>query len=210
MKNVKKIIFWTLLLAVIGCSKPIEVIQEKDTNGNLQVEYERRKEDFAKHGWYKRYHDSGQLLEESTYKDNKLEGERKLYYKNGKVEASETYSNGVFEGTFKAYYPTGQLNQEGNYINNEMTGDWTFYHETGELKEVVFFKKNQENGPFKEYYKNGKVKVEGDYEGGNFEVGELKKYDETGKLIAKMNCEVKMIQDTKFSQCITTGQADND
>lgn len=201
----KKIICWSLLLLIIACSKPVEVIQEKDDSGKVLVEYERRKKDFAKHGWYKRYYEDGpQVHEEAQYKDNKLEGERKLYYKNGKPEAIEVYQNGVFEGAYKMYYPTGQMRQEGMYINGAMSGDWKFYQETSELKEVVYFKNNEENGPFKEYHKNGKLSIEGVYEGGNYEVGELKKYDESGILFAKMNCEIKMIAGRKFSECKTT------
>ncbi len=201
----KKIVCWSLLLLITACSKPVEVIQEKDDSGKVIVEYERRKSDFSKHGWYKGYYTDGpQLREEAQYKDNKLEGERILFYKNGKPESVEIYQNGVFEGPYKMYYPNGQLGQEGMYINGAMSGDWKFYHDTGVLKEVVFFKDNNENGPFKEYHKNGKISIEGTYENGNYEVGELKKYDESGTLFAKMNCEIKMIAGERFSECKTT------
>ena len=69
------------------------------------------------------------------------------------------------------------------------------------------FKNNQENGPFKEYFQNGNLKFEGTYEGGDYEVGELKKYDESGNLIAKMNCEIRQIAGEQFSQCSTVWKA---
>ncbi len=204
---IRKITFIFIILNVFACSKPVEIIQEHDDNDNLIVEYQRRKDDFAKHGWYKRYYPTGELNEEAKYTDNKITGQRKMYFKNGDIQVIETHSNGKFEGLYQSFYDNGKLEQEGNYANNTMSGEWKFHYKTGELREVVQFKNNQENGPFKEYFKNGNLKFEGIYEGGDYEVGELKKYDESGNLIAKMNCEIRQAAGEKFSQCSTVWSA---
>jgi len=40
-----------------------------------------------------------------------------------------------------------------------------------------------------EYHPNGSLKAEGQYLNGDFEQGELKLYDETGRLVRIMDCE---------------------
>lgn len=205
---IRKITFWSIILIFVGCAKPIEVIKEYDDEDNLIIEYQRRKDDFAKHGWYKRYYPTGELNEEVQYADNKMEGERKIYFKNGDIQVIETRVKDRFEGLYQSFYENGNLEQEGNYKNNAMNGDWKFYYEKGGLREVVPFENNNENGAFKEYHPNGNLKAEGTYQNGNYEVGELKKYDESGTLIAKMNCEIRQVAGEKFSQCSTTWKAD--
>ena len=205
---IRKITFWSIILLFIGCSKPIEVIQEYDDNDNLIIEYQRRKDDFAKHGWYKRYYPTGELNEEVQYVDNRIEGQRKIYFKNGDIQVIETRVKGKFEGLYQSFYENGKLEQEGHYENNAMNGDWKFYYKKGGLREVVPFENNNENGAFKEYHPNGNLKTEGTYQNGNYEVGELKKYDQSGTLIAKMNCEIRQVAEEKFSQCTTTWKAD--
>jgi len=205
---IRKITFWSIILLFIGCSKPIEVIQEYDDNDNLIIEYQRRKDDFAKHGWYKRYYPTGELNEEVQYVDNRMEGQRKIYFKNGDIQVIETRVKDKFEGLYQSFYENGKLEQEGHYENNAMNGEWKFYYKKGGLREVVPFENNNENGAFKEYHPNGNLKTEGTYQNGNYEVGELKKYDESGTLIAKMNCEIRQVAEEKFSQCTTIWKAD--
>jgi antitoxin component YwqK of YwqJK toxin-antitoxin module len=76
----------------------------------------------SKQGSYKRYDELGTLIEEATYKNNNLNGVRKIYYDAslanshskptdyyGKLFAVENYVNGVLEGTSKEYqYLKGQ------------------------------------------------------------------------------------------------------
>ncbi|RMF21900.1 MAG: toxin-antitoxin system YwqK family antitoxin, partial [Bacteroidetes bacterium] len=117
-----------------------------------------------------------------------LHGERRLFYPDGTVQIIEHYEHGRFEGLYQAFYPNGQLELEGRYVANEMTGEWKRYYDSGELMEIVTFAHNAENGPFREFYKNGRLKTEGTYRGGDFEHGELKKYDENGTLVQRMQC----------------------
>ena len=205
---IRKIAFIFIFLNVLACSKPTEIVKEYDDNGNLVLEYQRRKDDFAKQGWYKRYYPSGELNEEAQYVDNKLDGLRTIFFKNGKTQVIENHTDGKFEGLYQSFHNNGNLYQEGVYTDNVMNGEWKLYYNTGDLRETVYFIDNQENGPFKEYYQNGNLRFEGDFEGGDYEVGELKKYDESGALIAKLKCEIRQAAGEKFSQCTTTWRAD--
>ena len=180
--------FFFILLIVSSCQNNLEIVENKDDEGNLIERFSRDKEDFSKMGLYTRFFKSGQKAEEATYNKDTLDGERKMYYENGQVEIHELYKNGLFEGIYKTFYENGQLAQEGHYINNEMQGEWKRYYKSGQLMEIVTFKDNEENGFFKEFYENGKPKAEGEYLNGDSEHGLLQMYSEAGELEKKMQC----------------------
>ncbi len=190
LKKVLPVFCFILTIFFFACNNAnLETVVNYDENGNLIEKYTRRKELHLKQGLYTAYYPDGSLREESRYEKDTLNGERKLYYETGQLQILENYSRGQFEGIYQAFYENGQLEQEGTYVANEMSGDWKRYYDTGELMEVVSFKNNEENGPFKEYYKNDQLKTEGTYLGGDFEQGLLKKFDENGDLVQKMQCD---------------------
>ncbi len=166
----------------------VEQVKNLDIDGNTE-EFQRKTEDYAKHGSYVKYGPNGQIMEEAFYINDTLHGSRVLYYENADTQIVETYDMGIFEGPFLAFYDNGQLELHGEYRNNITFGQWKKYYRTGELMEVVTFENNEENGPFIEYYQNGNIKAEGEYLNGVHEHGLLKLYNEEGELIKKMECE---------------------
>jgi len=167
---------------------PIEKIEMTDDFGNLEV-FARRKSNYAREGLYTKKSPQGAVIEHAYFENDTLDGPRVLYYEQGDTQIVENYQKGVYIGSYRFYYPSGQLQQEGRYENNQMTGSWNQYFENGQLKETVRFENNQENGPFTEYYENGNLKAEGEFKNGAYEQGELKLYNEAGKLVRIMNCE---------------------
>ena len=87
-----------LSILVAGCSN-VEVVEKKDEAGRLE-KYEVQKNTDIRSGRYERYGPAGKLLEEATYKNGKLEGQRKLYRESGELEISENYLEGVYQGKF--------------------------------------------------------------------------------------------------------------
>ena len=61
-----------------------------------------------KEGFWKEYHDNGQLFE-------------KIYFKNGNRE------------TYEKYYKSGLLDGKGNFKHGNLDGLWSWYHENGNL-----------------------------------------------------------------------------
>lgn len=180
-----------LLLFLFASCSNLETVENTDENG-IRIRYERRKNDFAKEGLYQRYDAQGKLVEEATYANDSLHGERKLFYPNSKLDVLETYRNGVFHGDYRKYYENGTLHIEQTYSNGAMQGFSLGYHENGALAEKVTMVNNEENGPFTEYYENGKIMAEGTYlpyDGEALEDGELKEYDENGALIRVADCK---------------------
>lgn len=185
-------LFSFLFIGLLSCgetdsSLDLEVVENKDENGNLIEKFSRRKDTFAKQGLYQAFSKDGKIIEEAYYENDSLNGERKLYYESGKIEIIQPYVMDKFEGEYKEFYENEQLKFEGKYADNAMVGIWKKYYDTGSLMEEVYFENSSENGPFKEYYQNGNLKTEGEYLNAS-ENGLLKKYDENGDLIARMQC----------------------
>lgn len=197
-----RILFATICIILIAfaCKSNIETVENTNSAGYTE-RYDRRKSDFAKEGKYVKIDPQGVMVEESEYTNDTLNGYRILYYESGDTQVVEKYEMGTFSGFYKVYYPGGQVKLAGQYQRNRMTGQWKGYYENGQLKEVVTFKENNENGPFIEYHPNGNLKAEGTYQDGDNEQGELKIYDEDGKLAKTMMCNRGI--------CKTTWEAEN-
>lgn len=177
-----------LAIAFSACSD-LEQVEVRNDAGVIVERYQISKVDSAKQGKYELFDQKGVLLETAEYLDDKLEGTRTLYYPTGEKQFVEVHRAGQYQGAYKAYFPDGQLQQEGQYVDNVATGTWTGYYPTGEKKEEVTMSDNQVKGPFKEWHRNGVLKAEGSYFSDGKEQGELKLYDEMGKLERRMFCE---------------------
>ncbi len=132
--------------------------------------------------------DGGDTISIANYKDDKEDGERRLFDREGNLSTIETYKNGVFHGPELTFYPNGQLYTRGNFTDGTLDSEFLVYFETGELKEKVTMVDNTENGPFEEYYKNGQLHWTGNFEDGPNEVGLLTEYAEDGEILKKMDC----------------------
>jgi antitoxin component YwqK of YwqJK toxin-antitoxin module len=183
-------LYWIKFLPIVfifhACT---QTIVKKDEDGHIYEKFTIDKKTKTKNGDFTRYFANGNVAETAFYKNDRLEGERKILTQTGQTEIIEHYLDGKFQGEYKAYFLNGKLKQEGTYTNGEMTGKWKGYYDTGELKEIVTFEHNLENGAFTEFHKNGNRKTEGIYNNGDFEQGELHIYDEAGALIKLMDCE---------------------
>lgn len=142
-----------------------------------------------KQGSYKRWSNTGKLIEECFYTAGELDQIRILYFENGDTQIVEHYQKGIFHGPYRSFYPDGKILFAGQYQNNQMGGLWTKFFEDGKVMETTHFSNNLENGPFQEFYPGGELKTTGSYRNGNNEHGQLKMYDETGRHVKTMECE---------------------
>ena len=191
MKKLSFFLFLSILF--FACKGRIEIAEIRDGQGNLIEQYAKNSKTNLREGISTKYV-GNRKIEEAYYQNDLLHGERKLFHNNGKVQVIENYEKGVFIGVYKDFFENGILKSEGKYVAGAMMGKWKFYYSSGKLKEIVEFKDNEENGPFEEYHENGKIKARGTYLSEenslnpNKEHGVLELFDETGKLIKKMNC----------------------
>ncbi len=159
------------------------------TENGFRLSFQQRREDGLKEGIFRMFDEEGRLYEQSTYEQGRLHGLRILFFPDGDTLSVETHKSGQYQGPYRLYHENGRLELKGQYIDNVMAGSWERYYPNGQLRERVRFQDNQENGPFVEYHPNGSLKAEGQYLNGDFEQGELKLYDETGRLVRIMDCE---------------------
>lgn len=197
---IKSMYTWGVALLVIilfSSCKDAVIITKHDT-GEKYEEYQYTG-DSLKHGFYKRYSQGGILLEESTYTEGKLNGERIIYDAKGAKEVVEIYDYDVLNGPFKEFHPNGKLKFLGTYTDNVLMGTVNTFYPSGKVREEVEFADNREDGPFKEFHENGNIKWEGTYRDGDNEFGLLKEFDNEGQLIRKMMCDERAICTTTWT-----------
>jgi len=85
------------------------------------------------------YHENGQLKNQGTYKNGKLEGLFETFYENGQLSFKTTYKNGNLNGVYRDYHKSGQLHYQGIYKNGEKNGSFEYYRENGELLDKTIF-----------------------------------------------------------------------
>jgi len=182
--------FYTYLFVIALCLSACSserFVEVKDNDGNLVERYLADK-DGIKVGIYESYN-GGKLVSKANYKEGIQSGKRVIFFENGNPEIEEHYKNGSLEGPYKVYYDTGEMMLESVYVDNALQGKVKKYYKSGQLMEDVTFVNSEENGPFVEYWENGNLKWEGSYLNGDNEFGELKKYNEEGVVIRKLNCD---------------------
>lgn len=104
------------------------------------------------------YHANGQLSEEATYKDNKLDGLYRSWYEDGKRHQEKYFKEGKLHGIFKAY------DEEG-----------VPYFE-------ISFKNDIQDGVMKTYYKNGVMEYCDTFKNGK--IIQRQSYNEAGALVS--------------------------
>lgn len=181
-----------LALCLYSCqTKVVTVRYEKRVVERYQVLTKSN----VRHGYYKVYHDNGNIALEHTYNHGALNGSEKIYHEDGSLSGNLGIKNGNYEGPFVYYHPEGTVKQKGYYKEDKMNGELCSYYANGTLKECVTMKDNVEQGVFREYATNGVlvrqgnyVSILGDKEG--LEDGLIYEYDsETRQLKSKKRCK---------------------
>lgn len=163
--------------------------------GRIVERYQVLNKPNLRHGYYRIYHENGNLALEHTYNHGQLDGAEKIYHEDGSLAGLLSLQNGKYQGPFVYYHPEGGVKQNGYYKNDKLEGLLCSYYASGKLKECVTVKNNVEQGPFREYAPNGALVRQGNYisllgDEEGLEDGLLYEYDpETLKLIVKKRCK---------------------
>ncbi len=179
MKYIKwMLVFLPLFLATASC-KQREKRETKFENGQTKEQFEvleNKEGSYLKDGKYISYYSNGQKSEESSYKDDKLDGDCKRWFENGKLKAEIKLRNGMLEGEYKQYLANGELlvanynkdTLEGNctgYLNEKLTlkgsfksqkahGNWVAYNQKEEKIGEVEMQNGNYKTPVTSYLKN--------------------------------------------------------
>jgi antitoxin component YwqK of YwqJK toxin-antitoxin module len=181
------------LLFLGACTGPAgpetEPREHRDDYGNV-IRYHTLQGTDIREGLLERRNPEGVIIEMAHYRNDTLDGQRVLFYDSGDTMVVEHYVQGLFDGPFRAYHERGTAKTIGQYVQNNIIGQWRSFYADGTLREEVTFENNAEHGPFKEYHPNGRLKAEGFYRDGDNEDGELRLYDEQGRLLRIMQCQL--------------------
>ncbi|MEN8248068.1 MAG: hypothetical protein ABFS32_03995 [Bacteroidota bacterium] len=131
-------------------------------------------------GAYKQYYSNGNLNYESTMVEGKLTGPYKEYYPTGQIGALCTYKAGELDGYYKSFYKNGNPKQEGWYVNGDLEQEWKTYHPDGTLNEEQYYISGKTHGNLKVYAAGNKIDNIYKYDRDKF-VG-LQQFDSTGNV----------------------------
>ena len=82
-----------------------------------------------------RKYESGQKVEEATYKDGKLEGLRTVFHENGQKKIEQTWKDGKAEGLQTIWHENGQKGLEGTWKDGKVVSHTIWDEEGNEIKE---------------------------------------------------------------------------
>lgn len=105
-------------------------------NDTLNEEYEVNEEG-AKNGYYKLFHDNGQLKVETSFKNGIQNPGTIISYHNNGVKAREVIlsKNGKFNGAVTEWYDNGILKLESTYNDGRIAGVYKTWDSFGNLKQ---------------------------------------------------------------------------
>lgn len=108
-------------------------------------------------GEWKYYHqDLPLIMTLEYYTKGKLNGVRKVYYKSGELAEETTYKNGIKNGVYKSYAENGVVFEESIYKNGEYEGQAIFRDATNAILAQGLFKNGKKVGIWK-IFEKGKV-----------------------------------------------------
>lgn len=154
----------------------LEIARQKIAGKSEVIEQEGKIPD----GVVREYYDSGKLMIEAQYKNNRLNGTAKTYHRTGILYQENNYHDGIEDGISKTFYENGQLKFEKNYKSGgliavkyfsregKLTGESSYkdggifsqklFNESGDMEYEINFKNSKPVS--KKGYRNGKVVLE--------------------------------------------------
>lgn len=116
-------------------------------------------------GNVKEFNESGQVIMEAVYRNNKLNGEMVHYTDTGEILSRETYEDGVLNGDahYYQYRNAGKMWADCVYQNALLHGTRKVYYPSGVLKSEENFRYGKLTGNRKTYYRNGNPETDEHY-----------------------------------------------
>jgi antitoxin component YwqK of YwqJK toxin-antitoxin module len=118
------------------------------------------------------YFDTGKVLKEVIFEDDKENGPWTEYYDNGRVRGKGAYKQGELDGKFELFRPGGTPIVKGEYTNGLKNGIWINFNEDGSIRITTKYENGaevstrRENGEFTDYYDSGIPSATYNYEDG--------------------------------------------
>lgn len=120
-------------------------------------------------GEWKYYHeDLPSIMTLEFYVNGKLNGVRKVFYKSGEIAEETQYKDGIKNGTYKSYAENGIVLEESAYKNGEYDGLAVFRNVDNQIAAQGLFKSGKKVGIWKMLVKGKLKEVNMNYQNKNF------------------------------------------
>ncbi len=86
-----------------------------------------------KHGFYRKWFDTGVLSFEAQYINGKQDGLSQSWWRNGILRSESIYENGIANGIQRQWYKTGAKFKELNIVNGKEEGVQKAWRENGKI-----------------------------------------------------------------------------
>ncbi len=100
-----------------------------------------------KNGISRKFYDSGELLEESAWENDQLEGPYRAFFTSGKPFLECTYHQGRRHGKCTGFYPSGKMEMNSYYQEDLPEGPWIFLAETGDTLYTLHYSAGKLRNP---------------------------------------------------------------
>jgi|WetSurMetagenome_2_1015567.scaffolds.fasta_scaffold267011_2 antitoxin component YwqK of YwqJK toxin-antitoxin module len=90
--------------------------------------------------------DTGQVLEQFSYKNGLLCGKAFIWYRNGQLKRQGSYRDGELSGKWEFWDEKGNKIMEASYENDELNGAFVTMTVDGKVKEKGTYAANQRTG----------------------------------------------------------------
>jgi len=165
---------------VVENAEELMAVEKKRTfHPNAQIEWEKNYLNGKEHGIWKKYDDSGHIVDGAIYNKGVLLGKGVVdhqglkqgtwleYFETGELRAKGEYKDGARYGEWKFFFKNEQTEQTGKYIaGGKPHGMWRWYYEDGSLLRKEEFRNGREDGEIVEYDREGNILLKGYYVSG--------------------------------------------
>jgi len=117
-------------------------------------------------GIWKNFDPAGDILSQSFYIDDKLNGPSRIYYKDGSISEERHYKNGVEHGKHTEYHTNGKVKYEASFVDGYPDGEVVYFYETGRIQTVGYYRAAVRNGAWRYYNQGGDLEYMRIFENG--------------------------------------------
>jgi len=111
-------------------------------------------------GSFKKYDDGGLLIYETSYYDDEISDDVKMYYENGSPLVIFKYAFGSLNGETVGYYRDGGKFYSAKFRNNLRDGWQKYFYENGSLASESYYDNGFWNEKdYREYDEKGKIRI---------------------------------------------------
>lgn len=139
--------------------------------------------DHKKHGIWTHFYAPGKKKAESTYRNGKRDGPRRLWSADGKLREEEFYADDEPDGVWSKWNDAGVKVEEIRYRKGKRHGECKWFTDDGKPKQTTEFAEGRRHGVAKRWHNNGALAEEAHYKDGKAE-GPKTEWSPLGAVVA--------------------------